>query len=147
EKDRLLIGGPDVFVADREPSVANGGVATVTAPVTTILPGVVRKQRYLKIVDSEARKIVAVIEILSPSNKTRGDDGEAYRLKREEYIASGVSLVEIDLLRSGVRPPLGDPAPPVSDYYILVHRAWEKDRMGIWPISIRDALPQVPIPL
>lgn len=145
--DRLLLGEPDVFVADKFPSPAGTSVATIAAPVTTILPGVVRKQRYVKIVDPEARRVVAVIEILSPSNKTVGEDGQAYRLKREEYIAGGISLIEIDLLRSGQRPPLGDPAPPVSDYYVLVHRGWESNRLGIWPISVRDPLPPIPIPL
>ena len=147
DTERLLIGGPDVFVADRDPSLAAGGVATATAPVNTILPGVVRKQRYIKIIDSQQRRIVTVIELLSPSNKTAGDDGRAYRLKREEYLSSGISLVEIDLLRSGQRPPLGDPAPPIADYYILVHRGWEPNRLGIWPVSVRDPFPKVPIPL
>jgi hypothetical protein len=147
DTDRLLLGGPDLFVSDRVPAQPSGGVATISAPITTVLPRVVRKQRYLKIVDPQQRRVVTVIEVLSPSNKTTGEDGQAYRLKREEYLASGVSLVEIDLLRSGIRPPLGDPAPPVSDYYVLVHRAWEDSRMGIWPISLRDPLPPVPIPL
>jgi len=145
----LLIGEPDVFVSDKAPAPAPSGpaTATVTAPIITMLPGIVRKQRYVKIIDPEQRRVVAVIEILSPTNKTSGEDGQAYRMKREEYIASGISLVEIDLLRSGHRPPLGDPAPPISDYYVLVHRGWEKDRMGIWPVSVRDPLPEVPVPL
>ena len=145
--ERLLIGGPDVFLSDRDPTSTGGSVATIAAPIYTTLPGIERKQRYIKIVDSEERRVVTVIEILSPSNKSSSDDGQAYRLKREEYIADGISLVEIDLLRSGQRPPLGDPAPPISDYYILVHRGWEKNRMGIWPVSVREQLPRVPIPL
>ncbi len=147
DKERLLIGGPDVFVSDRAPAPTCGGVATVTAPINTTLPGVVRKQRHIKIIDSEERRVVTVIEVLSPSNKTGSEDGQAYRLKPEEYMASGINLVEIDLLRSGIRPPLGDPAPPICDYYILVHRGWQSSRLGIWPISIRDPLPPVPIPL
>ncbi len=147
EEERLLLGGPDVHVADVKPAPTGDSVATAVAPITTVLPGVVRKQRYVKIIDPEERRVVAVIEILSPSNKTKGEDGQSYRLKREEYMASGISLVEIDLLRSGLRPSLGNPAPPVTDYYMLVHRGWEKDRLGIWPVSIREALPAVPIPL
>lgn len=145
--ERLLMGGPDVFVSDRDPVPGSGGVATLAAPINTVLPGVVRKQRYVKIIDSEERRVVAVIEILSPSNKTGGEDGQMYRLKREEYLASGISLVEIDLLRAGQRPPLGDPAPPISDYYVLVHRGWERSRIGIWPVSVRETLPLMPIPL
>lgn len=145
--ERLLMGGPDVFVSDRDPVPGSGGVATLAAPINTVLPGVVRKQRYVKIIDSEERRVVAVIEILSPSNKTGGEDGQMYRLKRGEYLASGISLVEIDLLRAGQRPPLGDPAPPISDYYVLVHRGWERSRIGIWPVSVRETLPLMPIPL
>jgi Protein of unknown function (DUF4058) len=145
--ERLLVGAPEIYVADREPAPTGGGVVTIAAPVNTILPGITRKQRYIKIVDSEERRIVTVIEVLSPSNKTGGEDGQAYRLKREEYMANGISLVEIDLLRAGHRPPLGDPAPAISDYYVLVHRGWERNRMGIWPISLREPLPQVPVPL
>ncbi len=145
--ERLRMGGPDVFVSDRDPVPGSGGVATLAAPINTVLPGVVRKQRYVKIIDSEERRVVAVIEILSPSNKTGGEDGQMYRLKRGEYLASGISLVEIDLLRAGQRPPLGDPAPPISDYYVLVHRGWERSRIGIWPVSVRETLPLMPIPL
>jgi uncharacterized protein DUF4058 len=147
DEERLIIGGPDIHVSDRSPAPPGPAVATTAAPITTILPGTVRKQRYVKITDPGARRVVTVIEILSPSNKSGGDDGQAYRFKREEYIANEVSLVEIDLLRSGRRPPLGDPAPPISDYYVLVRRGWEKDRMGIWPVSVRDPLPPVPVPL
>ena len=144
--DRLLIGGPDIHVADQRPEASEGAaVSVVAAPVTTTLPGVEGKQRYLRIVDGAERRIVTVVEMLSPSNK--GGHREAYRFKREEYIASGVNLFEIDLLRSGVRPPLGDPAPPVGDYYVLVSRAAERQLLRIWPVSIRDPLPPVPVPL
>jgi Protein of unknown function (DUF4058) len=144
--DRLLIGGPDVHVADQRPaSGASATASVVTAPVTTILPGVEARQRYLRIVDGAERRIVTVVELLSPANK--GGNREAYRFKRDEYIASGVNLLEIDLLRSGVRPPLGNPAPPIRDYYALVSRAEEPSLLHIWPISIRDSLPPVPVPL
>ena len=147
DTERLWIGGPDAFVAERSPMPSCIGVATLAAPINTVLPGIVRKQAYVKIIDQDERRVVIVVKILSPSNKTSGENGQAYRVKREEYFANGISLVEIDLLRCGIRPPLGDPAPPISDYYILVHRGWEQSRMGIWPITIRDAFPVVPIPL
>ena len=142
------LAGPDVYVADQRPTAGIATAAAVAqAPITTTLPGVERKQRYLRIVDGVERRIVTVVEVLSPSNKTTGAKGDAYRFKREEYLASGINLVEIDLLRSGIRPPLGDPAPPVSDYYLLVSRAAERPKLGIWPISVRDPLPPVPVPL
>jgi hypothetical protein len=148
DTERLLLGQPDVFVADKDPSATGPALATIAAPVVTFLPSAAtKKQRYVKIIDPESRRVVAVIEILSPSNKAAGDDGQAYRLKRDEYLANNFSLIEIDLLRAGQRPFLGDPAPAISDYYVLVHRGWERERLGIWPISIRDTLPSIPVPL
>src|SRR5437879_1143854 len=88
--EREILGGPDFHLAEQLPATGPGSaVATVPAPVTTVLPGVERKQRYLRIVDAGQRRIVTVVELLSPSNKTAHDQGEAYRFKRGEYIASG----------------------------------------------------------
>lgn len=147
QNERLLLGGADIHVTENRPVDAGSAIATLAAPINTILPGVVRKQKHIKVIDKIGRRVVTVIECLSPSNKSNSDDGRAYRLKREEYISSGINLVEIDLLRAGVRPPLGDPAPPITDYYVLVHRAAECARLGIWPFSVRDSLPALPIPL
>jgi hypothetical protein len=144
------ITGPDTYVAEQKKGAHSAGgssVATLTPPLTTVLRRIERKQRSLRIVDSEERRVVTVIELLSPANKTTGRTGEAYRLKRDEYIGNGINLVEIDLLRSGVRPPLGQPMPPVSDYCVVVVRATEPQRLGIWPISVRDALSLIPVPL
>jgi hypothetical protein len=32
-------------------------------------------------------------------------------------------------------------------YYVLVNRAAERPRLGIWPISVRDPFPPIPVPL
>ena len=145
--EQLLLGGPDIYVSANQPGESGTNVATLAAPVVTTLPGVVRKQKHIKIIDKAGRRVVTVIECLSPANKVSGEDGIAYRMKREEYIASGINLVEIDLLRAGVRPPLGDPAPPISDYYVLVHRGNEPGRLQIWPFSVREPIPATSIPL
>jgi hypothetical protein len=147
DQERLLMGGPDVLVSEPSRSQAGPVVATIAAPINTVLPGAVRQQKQIRVIDRMGRRVVTVIEFLSPSNKSTGDDGEAYRLKRDEYIGSVINLVEIDLLRAGMRPPLGDPAPPIADYYLLVHRASSRGRLGIWPFSVRDPFPPVPVPL
>jgi Protein of unknown function (DUF4058) len=150
DKDRMSIVGPDSYVADRSGSESPASavaVATLAPPVTTVLHRKETKHRYLRIVDSQDRRVVTVIEVLSPANKTASSMGDAYRLKREEYIAGGLNLVEIDLLRAGIRPPLGDPPPPVTDYYVLVNRASDRPRLGIWPFSVREKLPHIPVPI
>jgi hypothetical protein len=66
--------------------------------------------------------------------------------KRAEYLRARVNLVEMDLLRGGLRPPLEQPV-PAADYYLLVCRAEDYPRAGVWPLSIRDPLPEIPVPL
>jgi hypothetical protein len=103
--------------------------------------------RYLRVTDRRRRQVVTVIELLSPANKTTAGYGVIYRQKRLDYLAGGVNLVEIDLLRAGTRPPVQDPAPAPSDYYVLVCPAESFPQAGYWPLSVRDALPVVPVPL
>jgi hypothetical protein len=55
--------------------------------------------------------------------------------------------VEIDLHRGGQRLPMGEPTPPRADYYVMVCRAAEFPRTVIWPFSVRERLPEIPIPL
>lgn len=151
-QDTTLVGVPDVQVADRGDEAATpGGVATavaVMAPVTTTLP-LVRRQgpRYLRIMDRRRRRVVTVIELLSPANKTLTGYGVVYRQKRMDYFAGGVGLVEIDLLRAGTRLPLEEPAPPPSDYSVLVCEPASFPKAGYWPLNVRDPLPVVPVPL
>ena len=53
--------------------------------------------------------------------------------------------MELDLLRGGPRLPMDNPPP--CDYCVLVARREEFPEIGIWPISLRDPLPAVPVPL
>jgi hypothetical protein len=140
---------PDVPVVDSE---SGGGTATLTqavvAPATVRLP-VTRPagQRRLRVWDREENRVVTAVEILSPANKTDGPDRNAYLAKRNGYLVAGVNLVEIDLRRLGLRPPLGDPPPAPSAYYALVCRSVQPEAAGFWGISLRDPLPEVPLPL
>jgi hypothetical protein len=60
-------------------------------------------------------------------------------------LASPTHLVEIDLLRGGRRMPI-DELPP-CDYCVVVSRSEDRPRAGLWPIRLRDGLPEIPIPL
>jgi hypothetical protein len=147
DEERLL-GKPDVFVS--EPGLLasqDTGTALLSAPATVTLPTFEAKGKpFIRIVDARGKRVVTVIEMLSPANKSRGVDHEAYLVKRQEYLQSGTNLVEIDLLRGGQRAPVeGGHAP--CDYCILVSRAVEFPRAGIWRLTIRDPLPRIPIPL
>jgi hypothetical protein len=55
-------------------------------------------------------------------------------------------LLEIDLLRRGQRVPMQQPLPP-ADYFIFLSRAERRPLTEIWPLTVRDPLPVVPVPL
>jgi hypothetical protein len=101
----------------------------------------------------EKEELVTSIEILSPSNKTPGNQGRAmYLRKQEEMMASGVNLVEIDLLRSGrhgTAVPLNEARAEVGDfdYHVCVHQAGYRTYFQVYPIRLRDPLPKIGVPL
>lgn len=92
-------------------------------------------------------QLVTAIEILSPVNKRPGHDAyEGYQRKRRELLRSQAHLLEIDLLRSGTRPPLRQ-AVPTAPYYVVLSRVNLRPRVDVWPIQLWEPLPRVPIPL
>jgi hypothetical protein len=139
---------PDVYVREESVERVKSASATIAAPMTIVLPRPTpRKRKYLKVTDVRAKRVVTVVEVLSPSNKKHGDDRALYLEKRNEYLASKLSFVEIDLLRGGKRPPLGKHHPEVIDYYALVCRSWDFPRADFWSFGIRESIPDIPIPV
>ena len=144
----VKIIAPDVFVSDtghgwRE--YAGGAVATL-APVRNRLPMPKRRRSYLTIRTKEFREVVTVIELLSPSNKARGDGQAEYLGKRANMQSSTVNLVELDFLRGGQRLPAADPLQP-GDYFAFVSRPTVRPGIDVYGWSLRDRLPAIPIPL
>lgn len=99
----------------------------------------------VEILDRRDRRVVTVIELLSPSNKAAGPDRDDYLLKRSRVLDGRTHLVEIDLRRGGERPH--DPPLPSCDYYVLVSRWQDRPAVGFWPLALRERLPVIPIPL
>lgn len=106
-----------------------------------------RQEAFLTIRERESLELVAVIELLSPSNKRPGSDGRReYLGKREAVLLSGTHLVELDLLRGGQRLPTVEPLPP-ADFYALVSRAARRPVIDVYGWSLRQRLPVIPVPL
>jgi hypothetical protein len=99
----------------------------------------------VEIRDVAGRALVTAIEVLSPTNK-RGSGREEYLAKRSRLLLSQAHLVEIDLLRAGTRVPMRDPLPPAR-YYVFVSRADTRPLSDVWPITLVEPLPVIPIPL
>jgi hypothetical protein len=105
------------------------------------------EEARLEIVDVRTGSLVAIIEVLSPTNKIRGSEGRRSLLKkRHETVESDVHWVEIDLLRAGA-PTIGYGGTDECDYRVLVSKAERRRCFRFWPIDLRAALPVVGIPL
>jgi hypothetical protein len=109
-------------------------------------------QGFIEIRDASAgHRLVSVIEVLSPANKVPGEGQEKYLQKRQELREARVSLVEIDLVRSGRRPlpvSLGSlPSSFRTTYQVWVRRGWELIKVEIYRAPLRERLPVIRIPL
>jgi len=145
--ERHLLGYGDVSVSKPPgPSRDTGTTGVLPAPSHFWLPRVdIERQSYLEIRDRQNRRLVSVVELLSPSNKKPGEDRDQYIAKRLQLLRSQAHFVEIDLLRGWERMPFVNGKP--CDYYALVSRVQDRPRVDFWPIGLRERLPNIPIPL
>jgi hypothetical protein len=157
--ERFVLDSPeDVAIAPRAiyPDTgltnASTGVARRTtakgaeAPlhVATVMPELV-PQLSVEIRDSANRQLVTAIEVLSRTNK-RGEGREEYLRKRRLIMLSDAHLIEIDLLRDGQRLPMRQALPSVP-YFVFVGRKEQRPILDVWPISLDQPLPHIPVPL
>ncbi|MDW8104402.1 MAG: DUF4058 family protein [Armatimonadota bacterium] len=142
---------PDVTIqttGSSRPLERSGGSVAVLEPSVLTLPEIEeRREPYIAIVTLPARQVVTIIELLSPSNKNPESQGrQEYLRKRRQIIHSPVNLVEIDLLRKGVRMPTVEQLPP-GDYYAFVARGDRRPFVEVYSWALNQPLPIIPIPL
>jgi hypothetical protein len=126
----------------------SAGASVVADPIvaTTWFEEEIREPR-VEIVDAARRRVVTVIEVVSPANKVPGSRGrESYRKKRSEVMASRTHWVEIDLLREGQSLPVQELLPP-ADYLVHVSPVERRPSGLVWPILLPQRLPVIDIPL
>lgn len=142
---------PDITILD--PGwAAQRAVAVETEPrqtegaVTVEMPALeLERESYLKIIRVSNREVVAVIELLSPANKSR-EGRQDYLSKRAEVQYSLAHLVEIDLLRAGSPMPIvGDI--PGGDYRILVCNSRLAPDASLYVFSMQSPIPVFVMPL
>jgi hypothetical protein len=98
-------------------------------------------------------RLIATIEVVSPSNKTPGALGyDNYRAKQREILAGQVHLIEIDLLRAGthvtaVPKEIAIEKAGPFDYHVSVHRFDRPNEYVVYPIRLQWRLPVITIPL
>lgn len=143
DEDRDAIE-PDVYVVKETQAIY---VPAITQPVLVdrqdLDPEI--HDRFLEIRDTRSRKVITIIELLSPFNKRAQAQGfRAFRRKRNQVMASSCNWIEIDLLRAGLRPQEVEGR---SDYYALLKRG---DRFGpyeVWFFNLRQPMPTIAVPL
>jgi hypothetical protein len=139
---------PDVEVVTASPSAQITPVtpersAAFTPAPLSLPPPIKIRIPTIEVREIKANRLVTYIEIVSYANK-RQPGFEQYLQKRSRLIATGVHLVEIDLIRRGSRP-IADPLIPQSAYQITVTRA--NDQVMVWAVQMDDPLPTIPVPL
>jgi hypothetical protein len=151
----VFIGRPDIGIG-RTPAIATAegligslstaGVGVLELDVEVPVKDLV-KEWYLEIHETATGKVVTVIEVLSPTNKSRQEGRKQYLKKRNRILDTRTSLVEIDLLRAGKPMPITTRRPVKSHYRILVSRGAARPRAKLYAFGVRQAMPVVPIPL
>jgi hypothetical protein len=147
---------PDLRIAERpgafeewKPGTAPGGTAVVEVaePIEVVFLDEEIHESRLEVLDRESRKVVTVLEVVSPTNKVLGSRGrESYLEKRREILASDSHWVEIDLLREGTPVALIEGVVR-SDYTVYLSRVQRRPRYTVWPIQLYQKLPAIFIPL
>ncbi len=137
---------PDAHVAAVKEEMTS--YEAITAPAVELVSPLPERVPLLsvEIRDVAERRLVTVIEILSPVNK-RGSGFQEYVEKRTALLQTETHLLEIDLLRGGERIPLLGGELPPAPYYVFLSRFTRRPRTEVWPVQLRAPLPTVPLPL
>src|SRR5438309_2121385 len=88
---------------------------------------------YLAISERYDGRLVTLLDVLSPANKTTAAGRQAYLEQRRMARDAGANLVEIDLVLQG-QPPLdyARAGLPAWDYSVTVERATRPGRYEIY---------------
>jgi hypothetical protein len=110
------------------------------------------KEHRVEILDSyNEMKLVAAIELVSPSNKRSGPGRQSYLKKQKQLLARNCHLIEIDLIRNGTHvmsiPSWRLEEVEPYDYLICISRWPLRHKFELYPRGLRDPLPIVRIPL
>jgi Protein of unknown function (DUF4058) len=161
--ERLVVESPldvprsiylDVRVVDHGYFSGTGAATVLDEPIAepiVIRPNEESTQPFIEIIEPDSAKLITVIEFISPTNKWPGDGRDKYLRKQSEVRNAGVNLVEVDLIRVGPRvfllPSSQFPQDMNTHYGACVFRAWGNPQFELYPMSLREPLRPVRVPL
>jgi hypothetical protein len=147
---------PDLLIAKPRP-VPPGASATAVAdpPMHIEIAAEPVREPYVEIIAlrNGERVLVAVIELLSPTNKTPNAEGRRIYLEKQQMLLnSSTHLMEIDLLHYGEHTVFLPRAAILSegdwDYLVALHRTgWGGLQGDVWLTRLEQRLPRVSLPL
>jgi len=142
----------------------HGGIALAAAPpkvrytATAETERYARKQSRIAIRHSSGDRVVAIIEIVSPGNKSSRHALRSFVEKAVEVLDAGIHLLVIDLFPPGPRDPQGVhhaiwseiveddfQLPPEQPLTLVAYCAGEVKQAFIEPVAPGNPLPDMPL--
>jgi len=152
---------PDVAIFQRSEAISAGAniveVATWEAPVAEVVSPIKQPKAVVireLLPQHKLGRIVARIELLSPSNKSGGGNYEGYSVNRVNALEEGVPLIEIDYLHES--PPLVSQVLPYPahreafPYWITVtdpRPDWQRGKAHGYGFRVSEPIKKFVLPL
>jgi len=116
-----------------------------------LFTSIIREEHHEELIEIRQRgdgRLVTLVDIVSPANKTSDQGRQAYLAKRRESKQGGANLVEIDLVLQG-QPTLeySRDGLPDWDYAVTVTRSTQTERYEIYTATLQKRLPRFRLPL
>lgn len=116
-----------------------------------LFTSIIRENHEEELIEVRQRsdgRLVTLIEVISPGNKTTQEGRRAYLCKREEARLGRANLVEIDLVLQGQSVlDYGRDGLPEWDFAVTVTRATQPERHEIYTATLQKRLPRFRLPL
>lgn len=105
-------------------------------------------EEFIEVRQRNDNRLVTLIEVVSPTNKTTAVGRDAYHERRREARSQSASIVEIDLVLQG-KPMLdySREGLPEWHYAVTVTRAMQPERHEIYTATLQKRLPRFKLPL
>ena len=116
-----------------------------------LFTSVVREEHHEEYIEIRQRtdgRLITLVDVVSPANKTTTPGRQSYLEKRREGRSAGSNLVEIDLVLQG--QPMLDYSRdglPDWDYAVTVTRSTQPERYEIYTATLQKRLPRFRLPL
>ncbi|MCE9531647.1 MAG: DUF4058 family protein [Planctomycetes bacterium] len=144
----------------------NGAVAleNYTVAAMQTMPALFPDDIEIHVTDAtNRRRLVAVMDLVSPANKKETSERDAFTAKCAAYLQKGIGLVIVDIvtenkwnLHDELIQQCGQNATycfePATHIYVTSYRPVQRGKrsqidLWKWPLQIGDVLPTVPLPL